>query len=62
MDKDKKLNSENFEKACNEMISTVLSVCEKELIGGKHKDKALPLAALAVQDSILTFLALVTRK
>ena len=61
MDKDKN-EFEAFEATCHEVISAVLSLCEKKLIEGKHKDKALPLAALAVQGSILTFLALVTRK
>lgn len=51
-----------LEKICLEVISRVLLTCESELL--KHNDeiKALPFAAMAVRESILTFLALVTSK
>lgn len=60
MNEDKsKVDFEDFERACREVISVVLLVCESELF--KHNDeiKALPSAAMAVRESILTFLALV---
>ena len=49
----------DLEEACRETIHMVLLTCESELI--KHNDdlKALPSAAMAVKESILTFLALV---
>ena len=54
---------EELEKACREIISRVLLLtCESELL--KHGDgiKALSSAAMAVRESILTFLALVNSK
>ena len=58
MDKGK-IEFEELEKICREVISKVLLKCELELL--KHNDeiKALPSAAMAVRESILTFLALV---
>jgi len=51
-----------LEKASKELISMVLYVCETEL--AKHGDeiKGLPSAAMAVRESILTFLALIGQK
>lgn len=61
MDKDS-IDLKELELVCRETISRILLVCESELI--KHNDeiKALPSAAMAVRESILTFLALVTSK
>jgi hypothetical protein len=58
MDKDR-VEFEELEKACREVIRRVLLTCESELL--KHNDelKPLPSAAIAVKESILTFLALV---
>ena len=57
-----RIDLEELEKNCREVISGVLLTCESELI--KHNDeiKALPSAAIAVKESILTFLALVNPK
>ena len=57
-----KIELEELEKICHELISKVLLTCESELL--KHDDgiKALPSAAMAVRESILTFLALVNPK
>jgi|LQAB01.1.fsa_nt_gi hypothetical protein len=56
------INFEDLENVCREVVSTVLLVCEAEL--SKHSDdvKRLPSAAMAVRESILTFLALVSHK
>lgn len=61
MDKDSTALKE-LEQICHEVISRVLSTCESEL--SRHNDEitALPSAAMAVRESILTFLALVTSK
>lgn len=61
MEKDK-IELKELEQACREVISKVLLTCESELL--KHNDgiKALPSAAMAVRESILTFLALVNPK
>lgn len=61
MDKDK-IELKKLEQLCREVISRVLFTCESELI--KHNDeiKALPSAAMAVRESILTFLTLVNSK
>ena len=61
MDK-KRVEFEELEKACRETISRVLLfTCDSEIL--KHDDlKALPSAAMAVRESILTFLALVNPK
>lgn len=58
MDKNK-VEFEALERACHEVISKILLTCESELF--KHNDeiKALPSAAMAVRESILTFLALI---
>jgi hypothetical protein len=61
MDKDKN-EFEAFEATCHEVISAVLSLCEKELARRNYEEKALPYAALAVRESILAFLALAERK
>lgn len=57
-----RIESEKLESICREVIRRVLLTCESELI--KHNDeiKALPSAAMAVRESILTFLALVNSK
>ena len=54
-----KINLDELENACREVISIVLLVCETEL--AKHNDdiNTLPSAAMAVRESIMTFLALV---
>lgn len=57
-----KVDFEDFEKACCELISLVLLVCESELLKRNDEIKALPSAAMAVRESILTFLALVNPK
>jgi len=61
MDKDK-VDFEELERTCREVIRRVLLTCEAELL--KHNDdiKALPSAAMAVKESILTFLALINPK
>lgn len=61
MDRDN-IEFEELEKACREIISRVLLTCESELL--KHDDdiKALQSAAMALRESILTFLALVSHK
>lgn len=61
MDKDR-IKFEELERAYQEIINRVLNTCESELF--KHNDKlpALPSAAIAVKESILTFLALVNPK
>ncbi|CAK7041967.1 MAG: hypothetical protein DELT_02864 [Desulfovibrio sp.] len=61
MNKDN-IELEELETICREVISRVLHTCESELC--KHNDdiKALPSAAMAVRESILTFLALVISK
>lgn len=53
---------ENFEKLTQELLDILFPVCEVHRRG--HTDeyaKALPLAAMAVQESIRTFLALLKR-
>lgn len=61
MDKDE-VDFAELEKICTEMIKTVLLACEAEL--AKHNDdvKGLPSAAMAVRESILTFLALISHQ
>lgn len=61
MDKEK-VDFEELVRVCREVISRVLLTCETELL--KHNDdiKALPSAAMAVKESILTFLALINPK
>lgn len=54
---------EDFEKLSGEFLDTLFPTCEAQR--RKYKDeyaKALPLAAMAVQESIRTFLALLKRK
>lgn len=54
---------EDFEKLSQEMLDMLFSVCEAYRRGYKDEyAKALPLAAMAVQESIRTFLALLKRK
>lgn len=53
---------EEFEAACQKIISTVLQVCEAELAKLNANEKALPHAAMAVRESLLTFLALTSQK
>lgn len=57
-----KVEFEKLEKSCREVINQVLLTCESELLKNKDKIKALPSAAMAVRESILTFLALVNPK
>jgi len=61
MDRDK-VELEKLEWLCREVISWVLLTCESELIKHKGEITALPFAAMAVRESILTFLALVNPK
>jgi len=58
MDKSK-VEIEKLEKVCHEVIRKVLLTCESELLRHDGEIKALPSAAMAVRESILTFLALV---
>lgn len=58
MDNDR-IELEKLESICREVISRVLLTCESELIKQNDSIKALPSAAMAVRESILTFLALV---
>lgn len=58
MDREK-VEFEKLEKSCREVISQVLLACESELLKYDDKIKALPSAAMAVRESILTFLALI---
>ena len=53
---------EELEKICREVIRRVLLTCELELIQHNDEIKALPYAAMAVKESILTFLALIEPK
>lgn len=62
MNKDKfEYSIVDLEKKSKKLIRIVISVCEAEL--AKHNDeiKGLPSAAMAVRESILTFLALINR-
>ena len=61
MDRDK-VELEELEKVCREVVSKILLTCESELIKNNGEIKALPSAAMAVRESILTFLALISRK
>ena len=56
------LEVEDLEKICREVISRVLHTCELELLNNNDEVKALPFAAMAVKESILTFLALINSK
>jgi len=54
---------EDFEKLSEELLDTLFSLCEVHRRG--HRDeyaKALPFAAMAVQESLRTFLALLKRE
>ena len=54
---------EAFEELCHELLDILFPLCEAHRRG--HKDeyaKVLPLAAMSVQESIRTFLALLKRK
>lgn len=54
---------EDFEKLCQGLLDMIFPVCEAHR--HKYKDeyaKALPPAAMAVQESIRTFLALLNHK
>jgi len=53
---------EKLEQVCREVISKVLLTCESEILKRDDEMKALPSAAMAVRESILTFLALVNPK
>ena len=56
------LEFEDLEKNCREVISRVLHTCELELLNNNDEVKGLPFAAMAVKESILTFLALINSK
>lgn len=63
MNKDKhEYGLDDLENVSKELISIVLYVCEEEL--ARHNDdvKGLPSAAMAVRESVLTFLALISHK
>jgi hypothetical protein len=64
MNNDKKeYRQEEFEKLSQELLDILFSVCET--YRRKYKDeyaKTLPFAAMAVQESVRTFLALLKRK
>lgn len=54
---------ENFEKLSQELLDKLFPVCEAHRRGRTDGyAKALPLAAMAVQESIRTFLALLKGK
>jgi hypothetical protein len=54
---------EDFEKLSEELLDMLFPVCEVNRRGQKDDyAKALPLAAMAVQESIRTFLALLNGK
>lgn len=54
---------EDFEKLSQDLLDMLFPVCEIHRRGQKNEyAKALPLAAMAVQESIRTFLALLKRK
>jgi hypothetical protein len=53
---------EKFEIECRKIISTVLIICETELVKRSDNDNVLPHAAIAVRESLLTFLALTKNK
>ena len=54
---------EDFEKLSQDLLDMLFPVCEIHRRGQKNEyAKALPLAAMAVQESIRTFLALLRRK
>lgn len=55
------LEFEDLEKICSEVIIRVLHTCELEILNN-NEVKALPFAAMAVKESILTFLALINSK
>lgn len=59
MDREK-IELEKLEQVCHEVISMVLLTCESELIKHNGEIKGLPFAAMAVRESILTFLALIS--
>lgn len=56
------LEFEDLEKICREVISRVLHTCELELLNNNDEVKDLPFAAMAVKESILTFLAIINSK
>lgn len=53
---------EKFEDDCRKMISKVLLVCEAELSRCNEHEKTLSRAAMAVRESLLTFLSLICPK
>lgn len=59
MDRDE-IELEKLEQICREVISGVLLTCESKLIKHGGEIKGLPSAAMAVRESILTFLALIS--
>lgn len=56
------LEFEDLEKICREVISRVLHTCELELLNNNDEVKDLPFTAMAVKESILTFLAIINSK
>ena len=61
MDRDK-LEFAELERACAKMIRIVLLACEAKLAEHNDDVKGLPSAAMAVKESDLTFLALISHK
>ena len=62
MSKDKReYDFEEFENGCHKTISAVFALCEVERTNHNANSKALCLAALAVRETLLTFLALVAK-
>ena len=58
-----KVDFEDFEKLSNQLLDLLFPVCEAHRRRCKDEyAKALPLAAMAVQESIRTFLALLKYK
>lgn len=53
---------ENFKEDCRKMISKVLSACEAELLIPNENEKILPHAAMAVRESLLIFIGLISSK
>lgn len=59
----KEYRVEDFEKLSQELLDLIFPICEAHRRGQKDEyAKALPLAAMSVQESIRTFLALLKRQ
>lgn len=61
MNKDS-IEFDKIEQIFHEVIGIVLLTCESQLAKNDDKIEALPYAAMAVKESLLTFLALVDPK